>query len=93
MKKRDKFHPYIRRMRPTDRADDLRTAMRLAFYSGRTTAFVLVQRGFPHSVLAVGKSRRDIQQSILVVMMGRKKFKQWARDVKHKAQPGGGETL
>lgn len=61
-----KFRPYIRRANGRERAEGLRMALRLEFYRLRGEAFyVLVQRGFPRDVMAVGRSRDDIAQDLV----------------------------
>lgn len=85
---RNKFKPYIRRMRGDEKATSLLVAYRLAFYQEchKGSAYVLVQRGFPRLVLDVAGSKEELRGKILVVASGRKTFKQWCRDVGHHAR-------
>lgn len=74
-----KYKPYIRRLKPTDKSESMRTCVRMAYYNitGKK-AFALVQHGFPDLVIEVGSSKQEIKKSIL---MGGT-FKQWQRRVK-----------
>lgn len=54
---RDKYKPYIRLMRKSDRSDDFRTSMRLALFDGlrhKRNVYVMVQKGFKSNVTMVG---------------------------------------
>jgi hypothetical protein len=63
MLKHIKNRPYIRRVRVTDKADDFRTAIRLAFYSEiKKTGFVLAQRGQKDVVIAVAKTKQELMR-------------------------------
>ena len=86
MKRHQRFKPYIRRQRPSDKAEDLRTALRLGILPELSPkTYVLVQRGCP-GVLAVGLSRREVQRSILSVTMKQKTFRRWQMDIKRRSQ-------
>lgn len=50
------------------------------------TAYVLVQRGFPHVALNVAKSKRELKQSIAYVKLKRMTFNQWALKIKRGSQ-------
>jgi len=87
--KHKKFRPYIRRLKPSDRADDWRTALRLAVYQMRNwNGWVMVQHGFPGRVMAVGESKQELLRSPFSVLSGRYSFKQWAREVQRHALGG-----
>lgn len=80
--KHKKYRPYIRRLKPSDKADDFRTAVRLALYRQvGWSGWVMAQYGFPGVVIAVDRNRRDLMRSPLAVWVGDKTFKQWARGV------------
>lgn len=84
--KHKKFRPYIRRMKPSDKADDFRTALRLALYRDvGWSGWVMAQHGFPGRVTAVERDKSDLKRSPLAVYVGAKTFKQWARDVQRYA--------
>ena len=84
--KHKRYRPYVRRMKPGDKADDFRTAICLEFYREiKRKAWVLAQHGFPGRVIGVDSSKRALMQSPLVVAVGRKTFKQWARDTQRYA--------
>lgn len=58
--------PYIRRQKPSDKADDLRTAIRLsAFNLQNRKGWGMVQHGFRGPVLAVAGSKRELLESPL----------------------------
>jgi hypothetical protein len=81
---RSKFQPYIRRANGKERSEDLRTAIRLAFYQQlRRPFYVMVQRGYPRHVMAVGASRHDIAKSLLGARVGG--FKAWSKRVQRRA--------
>jgi len=77
-------------MRGDEKANDLRTAMRLAFYriirEDGYSAFVMVQHGFPKTAMAVGNSKQQIRDSIFVVWANRVSFGQWSRSIKRRAK-------
>jgi hypothetical protein len=80
VKRHRKFKPYIRLANGREKSSSFREAFRLAFYQSLGRPFyVMVQHGFPTLAIAVGPSRHDIQQSILVVRMRRKTFPEWSR--------------
>lgn len=86
---RNKFKPYIRRMKGTETADDFRTSLRLSLLSElrhKRKVYVMVQRGFPNKAISVGLSKRDIKRHILVVACGKKTFNEWSNDTKKYAQ-------
>lgn len=86
---RDKFKPYIRRMNGREKSNDFRTSIRLSIFGPMReirNVYVMVQKGFPNEAIAVGLSKSDIKQSILVVRCGRKTFNEWANDTKVYAQ-------
>lgn len=88
--KHKKFRPYVRRLKPSDKADDFRTAVRLAVYrEAGWTGWVMVQHGFPGRVMGVERSKRDLMRSPLPVLVGAKTFKQWARDAQRYAAKAG----
>lgn len=85
MKQRDKFKPYIRLMNGRETSSDFRTSLRLSMLGGLRhdrKVYVMVQKGFPNAVMAVGLSKREIKQRIFT----RKRFNDWANDVKKYAQ-------
>ena len=79
--KSKKYRPYIRRLNGKEKADDLRTAFRLAFFGLFPKAYVLVQHGFPKSALAVGRSKKDVVGQIPAIVWQGKTFKQYSKDV------------
>lgn len=84
--KHKKYRPYVRRLKPSDKADDFRTALRLAFYREvGWKGWVIAQHGFPGVVTAVDRSKRDLMRSPFVVYLGKKTFRQWARDFQRHA--------
>lgn len=85
--KYNKFKPYIRKARGDEKADDFRVALRLAFYALRKKPFyVLCQHGFPKFVMECGASKREIANAIVPILLKRKTFKQWSREIKKRAQ-------
>jgi hypothetical protein len=55
MKHRKKFEPYVRLANGREHSHSLRGAIRLAFYQSLGRPFyVMVQRGFPNTVIEVG---------------------------------------
>lgn len=85
--KHKKYRPYIRRLKPSDKADDFRTDMCLALH--RVTGWsgwVIAQHGFPGRVIAVERFKKDLVRTPLPVYFGDKTFKQWARGVQRYAQ-------
>lgn len=87
--KKNKFKPYVRRMNGKEKAMDFRTACRLAFYQDEPKAYVLVQRGFPNRVLAVEATKKNVENSIMVVGFGKHTFNSWANLIKRRAQKFG----
>jgi hypothetical protein len=87
-KKPNKYKPYVRRLSGNEKANDLITSYRLAFYFSLRPqkAYVLVQRGFPNIALAVGATKRDVKRTVAVVGFKVKSFKQWANEVKISAR-------
>lgn len=56
---------YIRRAKPTDKADSIFTAMSMAAkesMNGPRGYFVVVRRGFPSEVLECGYTRHELKQ-------------------------------
>lgn len=90
--KHKKYRPYVRRLKPNDKADDFRTAIRLEIYRQvGWSGWVLAQHGFPGRVIGVERDKADLMRSPFPVMLGQKTFKQWARDVqRHAANKGQG---
>lgn len=68
--------PYIRRRHSGDRADSLRTALRMEVFGAR--CYVLVQRGVPRRVLEVGRTRRDLASGLALPPSARH-VRKWAR--------------
>jgi len=62
MKNKAKLRLYIRRIHPGDRADDIRTAIRLGMADTMGYHYAIVQRGFPHRVFEVGPSKLDLKR-------------------------------
>jgi len=90
MKNYKKYKPYIRRMNGKEKANDLFTAYRLAFYQELylkkgNKCFVMVQRGFPNLAIAVGASRKDVKKSIFIICAKRISFKKWTTETKRYA--------
>jgi len=90
--KHRRLKPYIRRMKNSDKARDLRTAIRLEFFKlmrevegKKRWGYVLVQHG-AGGVIAVAKSKAAVKDSIVVVGLGMKRFKAWQREVKRSAR-------
>jgi len=81
-----KYMPYIRKMNGKEKADDLRTCFRLAHFSViDKQAYVMVQHGFPNQAIAVGRSKEEIKNSIIVVAIGKMTFKEWARSIRNES--------
>jgi len=79
--KSDKFRPYVRRANGREMTSSMRVAVRLAYFRLRKRPFyVMVQRGFPNSVMDCGATRRDLEQAVLPVFAGMKTFRRWSRD-------------
>lgn len=58
---------YVRRFnRSTDKSTDYRTRLRMAIFSTdeNSECYVLLQRGFPKSILAAGPNKRDLMLSV-----------------------------
>ncbi len=77
-------------MRGDERGSSLVICYRLAMYelirrSGRP-AYVMVQRGFPRDAIAVGRSKREVINSVLMIGVGGLKFKDWAFSIQKLAQ-------
>lgn len=86
-KKRRKYLPYVRRANGREQTSTLRDAIRLAFHRLRGRPFyVMVQRGFPNTVIAVARSKRELSRSPLPVATGRMNFGQWAKSIQRYAQ-------
>lgn len=82
MRRCKKFLPYVRRGSKRDKSESISIAFRMAYFqaSGRDY-WVMLQRGFPHLVIACGRTRREVENSPLLVAGGRKSFRQWARSI------------
>lgn len=79
--------PMIRRFRPTDKCNDLRTAFRLATFEQMNKPFyVMVQRGFPDEVMICGLSKKDVKNQILAVSAGWMSYREWRKEIKGKYQ-------
>lgn len=78
MRKCSRLTPYVRLANGREKAERFREAMRLAIFkkSGKPY-YVLVQRGYPNTAIAVGLSKRDVKQSIFSVAVGRMTFREW----------------
>lgn len=76
--------PYIRKMKKTDQADNIRMAIELAYYSKKPKAYVFVQRG-TNTVIAVDTCRANLIERIVGVQKG-KDFNKWCNYVKKKVQ-------
>jgi hypothetical protein len=86
---RDKFKPYVRLMNGKEKAQDFRTSLRLSLLGSlrhERPVYVMVQKGCPNFVMAVGLSKHDIKSSILPVLCRKKTFNEWAHGVKRYAQ-------
>lgn len=80
MRRQKRCRPYVRKANGRERAGDLRTAYRLAFYQSLGKPFyVLVQHGFPNEAIGVGASKRQLQLSVFLVRAGNMRFRQWAK--------------
>ena len=80
------LRPYIRRASGRERSNDLRVAFKLAYHAQLNRPYyVMVQRGYPLLVIAVGRSRREVEQSVMTVRCGIKTFRQWSSDVRRYA--------
>lgn len=76
-------------MNGREKASDFRTSMRLALFDGvrkKRKVYVMVQRGFPNDVMAVGMSKHEIKNSILGVAVKKYTFNEWANIIKKRAQ-------
>lgn len=82
-----KYRPYIRRANGRETAEGLRGRFRLAFYQAKGKPFfVMVQHGFPNSVMECGATRRAITDSLMGVRKkGKRHFRAWARRIQKRA--------
>lgn len=86
MKLHRKYRPYIRLANGRERSSSIVEAFRLAFYQDIGKPFyVMVQRGVPNYVIAVGKSRREVQMKPASVAFGIKTFREWAKSIQEHA--------
>jgi hypothetical protein len=51
---------YLRKLRPSDRADSLREAVRLIYFGTHGGGYVIAQRGFRSRVVAVARTKREL---------------------------------
>lgn len=51
---------YLRKLRPSDKADSLREAVRLIYFVTHGGGYVIAQRGFRSRVIAVARTKRDL---------------------------------
>lgn len=47
--------------------------------------FVMLQRGFPHLAIECGRTKREVEESPLVVKFGSMSFRRWARAIQQRA--------
>jgi hypothetical protein len=80
MRKRNRFKPYIRKINGKEMPTSMRDAIRLCVFT-ELSGYVMVQRGRPNVVVAVGRTKRDIKRSILAISLGGMSFKQWSSKV------------
>lgn len=84
---KNKFTPYIRRPNGREKTESYRIALQLAHAKIMGRPFcVMVQRGFQNLVIAVGDSKKDIKDQILMVRFRRRSFTQWARNTGRRAR-------
>lgn len=87
MRRRARFTPYLRRRHANDWADSLRTALRMEVFG--PSCYVLVQRGVPHKVLEVGRTRRDLASGV-ALRPAASHVRRWAARFRKFCQPGSG---
>lgn len=97
---RKQFEPYIRRWHSGDKSESIRVALQMLGYEeSHVACFVVLQRGFPKRVLAVGLTKRQLIGSIMgartaAIRRGGdwkepklKDFRIWARRVRRLVNP------
>lgn len=86
---RNKYKPYIRKMRGNEYSEDFRTSLRLSMLGSlrnKRKVYVMLQKGCGNSVMMVGLSKKDMKDSILAIACGRDNFQSWANKIKRHAQ-------
>ena len=75
-----KYKPYIRKIKPADKSESIRTAYRMAYYKvTEKPAYGLFQYGFRNLVCEVEGSKKDLKDRVLF----KEKYRDWQKKVKN----------